>query len=145
MAAEVAVGPTGLMLGGLPLSGPALPQPGTFATAIGWERGGAMIVDRLIEGRFTGAAGPLDRLVVEGYLEATAAMPRLAISGLGHSVDDAAQLARVGSTRAVFFGPYIGTFAVEGALPLPEGRMAREAYLAGTTPTSGEPQVIPTR
>lgn len=123
------------------------PAPGTYATAVGEERDGVLVVSALEAGRFTGAAGPLERLSVEGYLEPVATAPGYAVSGLGHSFDPAARLAPLAGTRAVFAGPYTGDFAVETALPLPDAPNPRARLLsvAGPEPLSARPGAVGTR
>ena len=111
-------------------SGRSAPPVGSFATATGRQAGKALIVERVAEGRFSAVAAFLDRLSVEGYLEPVAAAPSYTVSGLGHSFDPAAKLDDLSTGRALFVGPYDGTFRVELGLPLPEGIARRQALLA---------------
>lgn len=104
--------------------------PDSFVTALGRRDGPRFIAEKIVEGRFTGAAGPLVRLSIEGYLETVPEAPGYAVSGLGHSFDSAAKLSRLDNTRAVFLGPYEGTFKVSHGLPLPRSASARRAVLA---------------
>lgn len=119
-------------LGGVELVGSGLERPaaGGYVTARGRYEGGSFLVSDLDEGRFTGAAGNLTRLSVEGYLETVPGAPGYSLSGLGHGFDAEARLAALESTRAIFTGPYEGTFKVSHGLPLPERAAARRQVLA---------------
>ncbi|MEM9762279.1 MAG: DUF5666 domain-containing protein [Pseudomonadota bacterium] len=110
-------------------TGQVLPEDGVFVTAIGRFERARLVPATLTSGRFTGAAGPLQQLSVEGYLEPVSKAPGFALSGLGHSFDPGSQLASFADGRALFEGPYTGDFAVDLALPLPEGVDARRAAL----------------
>lgn len=110
-------------LGGLELvlsAGQAAPPLGTFVTAQGNRVGRSFEVSSLREGRFQGAAGPLERLSVEGYLDRVPRAPGFVVADLGHSFDPDAKLQSFAQERALFVGPYIGTFEVALGLPLPE-------------------------
>ncbi|MEO0820460.1 MAG: DUF5666 domain-containing protein [Pseudomonadota bacterium] len=125
--------------------GAALPAPGGFVTVAGRLSGGALVAERVVEGRFTGAAGPLIALSVEGYLEPVTAAPGFTLSGLGHSFDRDAQLAAFARGRALFEGPYTGDFAVRHGLALPEGTAARRAALPAGLDIAAAPGTRPTR
>lgn len=118
-------------LGGLALETGAFPAPapGVFVTATGRAEAGRFAADRIDEGRFTGAAGPLRRLVVEGYLEPIPQAPDFTIAGFGHTFDRDADVAPLADSRALFLGPYTGVFAVEVGLPLAENPEARRVLL----------------
>lgn len=124
---------TGLLaLGGRPLilgPGIAEPEDGSFVTVRGRALADRFVVDELVPGRFTGAAGPLVRLSVDGYLEPIARPPRYEIAGFGHSFDPDARLAPFQNVRALFRGPYVGVFAVETGIVLPEAFAARQALM----------------
>lgn len=122
----------GLVLGGRPLHfarGIETPEDGSFITVRGRALADRFVAEELVPGRFTGAAGPLVRLSVDGYLEPIARPPRYAIAGLGHSFDAAAELAPFRNVRALFRGAYVGTFAVETGIVLPEAFAARQALM----------------
>lgn len=110
-------------LGGLELRLPgavAAPALGTFVTAQGARSGKGFEVVSLREGRFQGAAGPLERLSVEGYLDRVPRAPGFVVADLGHSFDPEAKLQSFAEERALYVGPYVGTFEVALGLPLPE-------------------------
>lgn len=121
----------GWRIGGTPVdpAGAALPAEGTHVTVTGIWRGGMLRAERVEVGRFLGAAGPLARLSVEGYLEPVPAAPGFAVSGLGHSFDPAARLARFAGMRALFEGAYTGAFEVATGVPLPEDPATRAEVL----------------
>lgn len=121
-----------LAMGGRPLQlARNLPQPeaDSFITVIGRATSDRFIADTLVPGRFTGAAGPLTQLSVDGYLDPTATAPRYEIAGLGHSFDETAQLTPFRDARTLFTGPYIGVFAVQTGIILPEAFDARRALI----------------
>jgi hypothetical protein len=121
-----------LSLGGRPLQlarGIETPADGSFVTVRGRAIGDRFVASELVPGRFTGAAGPLVSLSVDGYLEPIAAPPRYEIAGFGHSFDPDARLAPFRNVRALFRGPYVGVFAVETGIVLPEGFAARQALM----------------
>ncbi len=110
-------------LGGLELVLPAsaqVPQLGTFVTVQGRRQGKLFEVSSLREGRFLGAAGPLERLSVEGYLDRVPRAPGFVVADLGHSFDPEAKLQPFAQERALYLGPYEGSFKVALGLPLPE-------------------------
>ncbi|MEM8793176.1 MAG: DUF5666 domain-containing protein [Pseudomonadota bacterium] len=137
----------GLSIGGLTLELNGAPAPliGGFATVRGQMVEGRFIVENVLEGRFTGAAGPLEALSVEGYLEPTARAPFFAVSGLGHSFDEDAALAPLSENRAVFSGDYIGTFRVTDALPVPEDFAKRRELLRRALADPAALRRVPTR
>ena len=150
LAGEIKPGsaPASRRLGGLelrPPAGAAPPPLGSFATAVGRRAGPRFLAERLELGRFAGSAGPLARLSVEGYLEPAPAAPGFAVSGLGHSFDPAARLARIGSGRTLFVGTYDETFRVEHGLALPDDLGARRALLAGLDDGFAPAGALPTR
>ncbi|MEM9061102.1 MAG: DUF5666 domain-containing protein [Pseudomonadota bacterium] len=106
-----------------------LPAPGSFATVIGDERRDGLRPDRIVAGRFTGAAGPLQSLSVEGYLDPIEKAPFFTLSGLGHSFDRDAKLAEFRMRRAIYSGSYDGDFRVQTGVPLPETLPERRAML----------------
>ncbi|MEM8811011.1 MAG: DUF5666 domain-containing protein [Pseudomonadota bacterium] len=106
-----------------------LPAMGTFATVLGRPSDDGFQVTEIRPGRFVGAAGPLERLSVEGYLDPTGAAPFFEVSGLGHSFDAAASLRPFRNDRTLFEGAYVGTFAVETGIILPENQEARRRLL----------------
>ncbi|MEM9045330.1 MAG: hypothetical protein AAGC81_11580 [Pseudomonadota bacterium] len=116
------------------------PLVGGYSTVTGRLTEEGFLVESLVEGRFTGAAGPLKSLSVEGYLEASENAPFYALSGLGHSFDREARLAALEDDRAVFSGDYIGTFKVQSALRLPTNFADRRALLRQV---NREPQSTP--
>lgn len=121
-----------LALGGRPLQfGPGIetPEEGSFVTVRGRAHGDRFLVDELVPGRFTGAAGPLVSLSVDGYLEPIARPPRYEIAGFGHSFDPDARLTPFQNVRALFRGPYVGVFAVETGIVLPEAFAARQTLM----------------
>jgi hypothetical protein len=150
---DVLAGDAGRDAAGRPTLGPlpldpgdaAAPEPGSYAIAIGAATGGGFRALRLLPGRFTGAAGPLADLLVEGYLARAPAPPDWRIAGLGHSFDAGARVDPLAGTRALFAGPYTGAFAVEAALPLPEGLAARRRALPPGTEVAAVPGAVPTR
>ncbi|MEM9049018.1 MAG: DUF5666 domain-containing protein [Pseudomonadota bacterium] len=111
--------------------GIAVPEDGSFVTARGRHlaEAGLFLVERLVPGRFLGAAGPLQRLSVEGYLDPVETAPGYTLAGLGHSFDAAARLSALATRRALYTGPYSGLFDVAEAVPLPEAVTARRALL----------------
>lgn len=128
--------PGAVRLGGLDLvlaDGTPAPPLDSYATVAGRRNGPALQVDRIAEGRFPGFISAIDALSVEGYLEPIPAAPGYTISGLGHSFDDAARLGDLASVRALFVGPYDGTFVVAYGLPLPEQVAQRERILDAVT------------
>jgi hypothetical protein len=121
-----------LTLGGRPLqlaAGIETPEDGSFVTVRGRAIADRFVAEDLVPGRFTGAAGPLVRLSVDGYLEPIATAPRFEIAGFGHSFDPDARLAPFQNVRALFRGPYVGVFAVETGIVLPEAFAARQALM----------------
>ncbi len=129
-------------LGGLKLVVPpglVTPPLGTFVTAHGERLGRDFLVASLREGRFQGAAGPLQRLSVEGYLDRVPRAPGFVVADLGHSFDPEAKLQGFAQERALYVGPYVGTFAVALGLALPESFSRRrrlvEAIKDGFDPT----------
>ncbi|MFK7942521.1 MAG: hypothetical protein AB8B85_06370, partial [Paracoccaceae bacterium] len=70
IAGEIAVVQSLPSLGGRPLLGASadLPEPGTFVTAYGRNKSDGFAIERLVPGRFFGAAGALVTLSIEGYL-----------------------------------------------------------------------------
>ena len=137
-----------LSLGGRPLqlaAGIETPADGSFVTVRGRALGDRFVADDLVPGRFTGAAGPLVRLSVDGYLEPIASPPRYEIAGFGHSFDADADLAPFRNVRALFRGPYVGTFAVENGIILPEAFRARQALIEQLATRPGSVPVISAR
>ena len=137
-----------LSLGGRPLqlaAGIETPEDGSFVTVRGRALGNRFVADELVPGRFTGAAGPLVRLSVDGYLEPITAPPRYEIAGFGHSFDADAELAPFRNVRALFRGPYVGTFAVETGIILPEAFQARQALMEQLAARPGSVPVISAR
>ncbi len=125
--------PSRPLIGGLELAlplGTTTPNLGSYVTAIGRRAGNTLVAERVAEGRFTGAAGPLERLSVEGYLEPIEQAPGYAVAGFGHSFDEAAKLTQLAGRRALYLGPYDGDFRVQLGLPLPENLAARDLLLA---------------
>ncbi|MEL7469311.1 MAG: DUF5666 domain-containing protein [Pseudomonadota bacterium] len=114
-----------------------LPAPGSYGTVIGDETAQGLAPDRIIPGRFTGAAGPLQALSIEGYLDPIDAAPFYTISGLGHSFDRDVKLAALSDRRAIYSGAYDGDFRAETGLEVPqsltERRAAMKALLEGET------------
>ncbi len=110
------------------------PTAGTYVTAMGAPGADSFTVRRQMTGRFSRRA-QLDALAVEGYLRPAPAAPGYRLAGLGHSFDDAAQLAPFHGHRALFTGPYLQTFEVARGLILPERldqrRAAMREVLAG--------------
>lgn len=100
-------------------------RAGSFATVLGKMTPDAFIADKILQGRFTGAAGPLTKLSIEGFLEPVKTAPFRAISGLGHSFDAQAKPDVVGNGRTLFRGALSDSFEVERALRLPEQLEAR--------------------
>jgi len=147
IAGDVRRGTGGATLNGLALAAPglALPPDGSFATAFGRAGGGRFRAERIEPGRFTGAAGPLARLVVEGYLVPVDTPPAFRIAGLGHSFDRAARVGPLAGVRAIFVGPYSGTFDVARALPLPEDAAERRRLLGPGLDLGAAPGAVPTR
>lgn len=132
IAGAVRVGHGGLVLGGRPLQlapGIAKPEDGSFVTVVGRARPDRFVADRLVPGRFTGAAGALVQLSVDGYLDPTVSAPYFRLAGLGHSFDPDANLAAFRNVRALFTGPYVGTFAVQTGIVLPETFSARQRLI----------------
>ncbi|MEL6197614.1 MAG: DUF5666 domain-containing protein [Pseudomonadota bacterium] len=118
----------------------ARPAPGVFATAIGRDDGSAFVAEALELGRFSPGFRNLARLSVEGYLQPQAAAPGFSISGLGHSLDPAAQMAALEGQRSLIEGAYDGRFVAERGLLLPEALESRRAFLGlrltgGVAPT----------
>ena len=105
------------------------PEDGGFATAIGRLEAGQLEVDRLIQGRFTGAAGPLNALSVEGYFTPTGTAPFHTIDGLGHSLSADSEIDPYLGRRVLLSGSYDGLFKVERALNLPESLEERQQLL----------------
>lgn len=108
----------------------ALPEAGTFVTAIGKDSAAGFAIQRLTAGRFFGVAGALTGLSVEGYLDPIETAPRFAVSGLGHSFDKAARLDALSGERAVFRGDYDGSFVVEDGLVVPQDLADRRRLLS---------------
>lgn len=125
-------GPDTRAIAGVPLAGidpPDMPPTGTFVTVVGKPVNSGFMVQTLTSGRFTGAAGALTDLSVEGYLEPEATAPFYTVSGLGHSFDPAAKLAPFETTRTLFVGRYVGTFAVEYGVVLPDDLANRRSVM----------------
>ncbi|MEM6623634.1 MAG: DUF5666 domain-containing protein [Pseudomonadota bacterium] len=102
-----------------------LPPVGSFVTLV-WRGGGiGAYPSRIVPNRFVGAAGPLTALSVEGFLDPVPQAPSFTVAGLGHSFDDGAVLGAFRDLRALFSGPYDGTFNVAEGLPLPDDFDAR--------------------
>lgn len=121
-----------LVLGGRPLQlgrGIERPADGSFITVIGRATADRFIAHQLVPGRFTGAAGALVQLSVDGYLDPISTPPRYQIAGLGHSFDAEANLSAFSNVRALFTGPYVGVFAVQSGIVLPESFRARQALI----------------
>lgn len=137
----------GLRIGGQRILGLAVTPPadGSFATFIGQGGTGGFVARDFTGGRFTGAAGPISRLSIEGYLEPADTAPFFAISGLGHSFDEAAKLAPLQARRAVFNGPYDGTFVVDHGLVVPDDLAERRDLIAGLVAGQAAPEKINTR
>ncbi|WP_421725787.1 DUF5666 domain-containing protein [Bauldia sp.] len=134
----------GWALGGRPLelgSGVEAPDPGSFVTVTGRALADRFVADRLVPGRFTGAAGPLQQLSIDGYLDPVATAPQYEIAGLGHSFDPEANLTPFRETRTLFTGPYTGLFAVQTGLILPESFAERRAFIRELVvdPAAGQP------
>ena len=108
------------------LGGAPIPAVGTFVTVLGETSSPVITASRIHAGRFSGAAGPLQRLSVEGYLQPQRAAPHYQVAGLGHSFDAAARLDPFAGHRALFEGPYAGTFAVRTGLIVPESLAQRQ-------------------
>lgn len=123
----------------------ALPESGTFVTAIGRHAATGFVAEQIIPGRFTGAAGPLTALSIDGYLEVAATAPFFAVSGLGHSFDEDAKLAAFRDQRSIFSGTYDGKFVVRDTLRLPEALPERRRLLAGIVDGTVTPEAIPAR
>ena len=121
------------------------PEPGSFVTVVGMADSDGIVASKVDAGRFFGAAGPLTRLSVEGFLEPTAKAPFFAISGLGHSFDETARLARVGARRAIFTGGYEEAFAVSRAIILPDALAARRKLSAAIVNDNFRPSGLSTR
>lgn len=136
-----------LHIGDVPLilDGADAPPTGSFVTLLGRPSPGGFRADELRIGRFTGAAGALTALSVEGYLEPVAAEPFYAITGLGHSFDADAQLAAFRDQRTLFTGPYIGTFAAQTGIPVPEGLSKRRALMRTVLAGQADALKIPAR
>jgi len=135
-------GPTGVTVGGVPVRLPGLaPASGTFLSVRGSFDGTAIDVDQTRAGRFGAATSPLRLLSVEGYLEPVTRAPAYRIAGLGHSFARDLRLAPLAANRAIYFGPYPGTFAATSAFVLPESFSARRSLLRDGLPD----QAIPTR
>ena len=122
-----------------------LPPAGRFVTVTGRLSGTGLGARRIAAGRFTAAAGPLARLIVEGYLEPDVAPPGYRLSGLGHSFDPGARLEPLAGRRALFVGPYTGSFAVAHGLALPEGLAARRAALPAGAGIAARSDAVSTR
>lgn len=120
-----------LRLGTTPLDGltPNEATPGSFARIGGVYRGDRLTVETVTPDRFTGAAGPLVALSVEGYLDPAPKAPFYRVSGLGHSFDEASDIANFATSRTLFTGAYTGAFAVERGQTLPESFEARRATM----------------
>ncbi|SFJ39499.1 DUF5666 domain-containing protein [Jannaschia pohangensis] len=135
-------GATGLTVGGTPVRLPGIaPASGTFLAVRGTFDGTAIQADQTRPGRFGAATSPLRLLSVEGYLEPVAQAPAFRIAGLGHSFARDLRLAPLAADRAIFFGPYTGTFAASSAYVLPESFAARRSLLRDGLPD----QAISTR
>ncbi|MEL6336384.1 MAG: hypothetical protein AAFQ88_07025 [Pseudomonadota bacterium] len=106
-----------------------LPIAGTYVTVRGADTGSLFLASALAQGRFSPGFDDLVALSVEGYLEPQRAAPGFAISGLGHSLDGAAQVAPLAGQRALIEGPYDGLFTATRALVLPEDPSGRRALL----------------
>lgn len=106
-------------------------QDGSFAAITGRydPASGRFTVQRLQSERFLLSAGPLRRLAVEGFLQPTPRAPGYRISGLGHSFSRTLDLASFAGPRVLFSGPYVGTFAADRALILPQDREERRRTL----------------
>lgn len=118
-------------IGSVPVRGGGVGRTATasFVTAVGTYSEGQFIATTAIEGRFTGAAGPLERLSIEGYLEPIRQAPGYRISGLGHSFDRNLQLAPFAEGRVLFSGPYTGAFVAQEAVILPNSAAQRKRLL----------------
>ena len=137
-----------LVLGGRPLDigrGIEEPAAGSFITVIGRAVADRFIAEQLVPGRFTGAAGALVQLSVDGYLDPITVPPRYAIAGLGHSFDPEANLSAFKNVRALFTGPYVGVFAVQSGIVLPESFRARQALIQEMVAHPGSIQAQSTR
>lgn len=106
-------------------------ENGAFVTAIGKYNPSKelFVATQAKAGRFTGAAGPLVRLSIEGYLDPIRRAPGYKLSGLGHSFKRNLDLSRFKDRRVLFNGPYVGTFAANSALVLPDSSQTRAALL----------------
>lgn len=123
--------PQGWTIGNVRVSVPvqSAPQGGGFATATGKISRGVFQAETLVQGRFTGAAGPLVALSVEGYLAPTPAAPFHTVDGLGHSFAPDTDLEPYRMTRTLFQGGYDGTFVLQRGLKLAEDLNERRAQL----------------
>lgn len=106
-------------------------QRGAFTTVTGTYQPDreTFQAQRIVTGRFVGAAGALSRLSVEGYLEPTDRAPGFRLAGLGHSFAQNLQLSPYASSRVLFSGPYTGKFAANKATVLPEAAGPRSRLL----------------
>ncbi|MEO0363151.1 MAG: DUF5666 domain-containing protein [Pseudomonadota bacterium] len=136
-----------LAVGGRPvsLSGGERIEPGGYVTFTGRAVAKRFVASTLTPGRFTGAGGPLERLSVEGYLDPVEAPPFYAVSGLGHSFSADARLGAFAAGRTLFEGRYVGTFAVDTGLDLPQSFEERRALLRRMALEGAEVQRRPAR
>jgi hypothetical protein len=147
-AVSVEHGTGRLVLGGRPLrlaQGLKAPADGSFVTVIGRALADRFVADQIVEGRFTGAAGSLVQLSVDGYLDPTETAPGFTIAGLGHSFDAEAKLSAFRNDRALFTGPYVGVFAVQTGIILPEQFQARQAIIEELLERPASVEAISTR
>lgn len=147
LAGTVRFGPRGPSIQGVVLDAPRflLPPDGSFVTVLGRAEEGAFAVEDIVGRRFFGGREPLRRLSIEGYLEPIGESPGYAISGLGHSMDSAADVATFAGARALLEGPYTGDFEPLIGVALPEGAEDRRRLLAPGFRLTEAPGVRPAR
>lgn len=123
----------------------AAPISGLYATAIGRFEAGVLDVTELRMGRFDPRAGGFRQLSVEGFLEPVTTAPGFRIAGLGHSFDEAVQLAPLAARRAIYFGRYDGQFRAGRGYVLPQNFAQRRALLRPGLGEGYAGQIVSTR
>ena len=141
-------GPTGLSVAGVPVrlaNASGLPVAGSYLNAFGSYDGTSFVAERTVGGRFGAVSIPLRQLSVEGFLEPVASNPGFRVAGLGHSFARDLELEALAARRAVYFGPYDGSFRAAKGYVVPEAFEARRQLLGAGFGDGFQGPVFPTR